>query len=110
MYRYVNQKFDTSYKATIGADFLTKEIMIDNALVTLQIWDTGNEPLCCCHTLFISYYLLYSILQFHTFFKFLLNSFKFLNDLSYAIVLKLFLIIYLQCFFFEIYLTNILHV
>jgi len=43
MYRYVNQKFDTSYKATIGADFLTKEIMIDNALVTLQIWDTGRS-------------------------------------------------------------------
>jgi len=43
MYRYVNQKFDTSYKATIGADFLTKEIMIDNALVTLQIWDTAGQ-------------------------------------------------------------------
>ncbi len=26
------------YKATIGADFLTKEIMIDDKLVTLQIW------------------------------------------------------------------------
>jgi len=43
MYRYVNQKFDTSYKATIGADFLTKELMIDNALVTLQIWDTAGQ-------------------------------------------------------------------
>jgi len=43
MYRYVNQKFDTSYKATIGADFLTKEIMIENALVTLQIWDTAGQ-------------------------------------------------------------------
>jgi len=43
MYRYVNQKFDASYKATIGADFLTKELMIDNALVTLQIWDTAGQ-------------------------------------------------------------------
>jgi len=43
MYRYVNQKFDTAYKATIGADFLTKELMIDNSLVTLQIWDTAGQ-------------------------------------------------------------------
>lgn len=26
------------YKATIGADFLTKEVMVDDRLVTLQIW------------------------------------------------------------------------
>lgn len=28
------------YKATIGADFLTKEVMVDDRLVTLQIWVT----------------------------------------------------------------------
>ncbi|RYG69241.1 hypothetical protein EON64_03205 [archaeon] len=37
MNQYVNKKFTTQYKATIGADFLTKEIMIDDKLVTLQV-------------------------------------------------------------------------
>ena len=42
MNQYVNRKFSNSYKATIGADFLTKEVMIDDKLVTLQIWDTAG--------------------------------------------------------------------
>lgn len=37
MNQYVNSKFSTQYKATIGADFLTKDIIIDNKLVTLQV-------------------------------------------------------------------------
>jgi len=36
MNQFVNKKFTTQYKATIGADFLTKEIIIDDKLVTLQ--------------------------------------------------------------------------
>jgi len=39
----VHKKFSNQYKATIGADFLTKEIMIDDKLVTLQIWDTAGQ-------------------------------------------------------------------
>ncbi|KAL0711857.1 hypothetical protein Bca4012_018835 [Brassica carinata] len=31
------------YKATIGADFVTKEIQIGDKLVTLQIWDTAGQ-------------------------------------------------------------------
>ena len=30
-------------KPTIGADFTKKEVMIDNNLVTLQIWDTAGQ-------------------------------------------------------------------
>jgi Ras-related protein Rab-7A len=37
MNQYVNKRFSTQYKATIGADFLTKEVMIDDKLVTLQV-------------------------------------------------------------------------
>jgi len=37
MNQYVNQRFSSQYKATIGADFLTKEVMIDDKLVTLQV-------------------------------------------------------------------------
>ncbi|RHY81568.1 hypothetical protein DYB31_007391 [Aphanomyces astaci] len=43
MNQYVNQKFTNQYKATIGADFLTKEIMSDEKLVTMQIWDTAGQ-------------------------------------------------------------------
>lgn len=59
MNQYVNKRFSNQYKATIGADFLTKEIMIDDKLVTLQvncpylfvrcrdcmkqIWDTAGQ-------------------------------------------------------------------
>jgi Ras-related protein Rab-7A len=37
MNQYVTARFSAQYKATIGADFLTKEIMIDDKLVTLQV-------------------------------------------------------------------------
>ncbi|XP_010521112.1 PREDICTED: ras-related protein Rab7 [Tarenaya hassleriana] len=43
MNRYVNNKFSQQYKATIGADFVTKELQIDDRLVTLQIWDTAGQ-------------------------------------------------------------------
>ncbi|PVV02380.1 hypothetical protein BB560_003167, partial [Smittium megazygosporum] len=43
MNQYVNRKFTGQYKATIGADFLTKEVMVDGKLVTMQIWDTAGQ-------------------------------------------------------------------
>jgi len=43
MNQYVNKRFSNQYKATIGADFLTKDIMIDDRLVTMQIWDTAGQ-------------------------------------------------------------------
>jgi Ras-related protein Rab-7A len=47
MNMYVNKKFNNQYKATIGADFLTKEVMVthngDQRLVTMQIWDTAGQ-------------------------------------------------------------------
>jgi len=33
----VNKKFSTQYKATIGADFLTKETVVDDRVVTMQV-------------------------------------------------------------------------
>ncbi|WRX09823.1 Small GTPase - like 9, partial [Theobroma cacao] len=41
--RYVYNKFNQQYKATIGADFVTKELQVDDKLVTLQIWDTAGQ-------------------------------------------------------------------
>lgn len=48
MNRYSTGKFTGQYKATIGADFLTKETVVTDIygqrhLVTLQIWDTAGQ-------------------------------------------------------------------
>jgi len=43
MNQYVTQKYSKQYRATIGADFLTKEIIVDDTHVTLQIWDTSGQ-------------------------------------------------------------------
>ncbi|KAJ4828088.1 hypothetical protein Tsubulata_018958 [Turnera subulata] len=43
LFRYVYNKFSLQYKATIGADFVTKELQIDDKLVTLQLWDTAGQ-------------------------------------------------------------------
>ena len=41
--RYTHQKFDSRYKATIGADFMTKVISVDDLKVVLNIWDTAGQ-------------------------------------------------------------------
>ena len=49
MNRYSTGKFTGQYKATIGADFLSKENVVvtdgygQRHLVTLQIWDTAGQ-------------------------------------------------------------------
>lgn len=43
MNQFVNRKFTNQYKATIGADFLTKDVMVDDRVVTMQIWDTAGQ-------------------------------------------------------------------
>lgn len=52
MNQYVNKKFTSQYKATIGADFLTKEVMVDDRLVTMQVRAIVAVELLslyCCH-------------------------------------------------------------
>lgn len=43
MNQYVSKKFDNRYKATIGAEFLSKDVEIEGTSVTLQIWDTAGQ-------------------------------------------------------------------
>ena len=43
MNRYFRSTFIQEYKATIGADFLTKDLHVMDKLVTLQIWDTAGK-------------------------------------------------------------------
>lgn len=52
MNQYVNKRFSTQYKATIGADFLTKDTVIDDKLVTLQVCSGGvmsYDFIMSCH-------------------------------------------------------------
>ncbi|CAJ1051321.1 ras-related protein rab7 [Xyrichtys novacula] len=42
MNRYVNHRFTGAYRATVGTDFLCKEVSIDGKTVILQIWDTAG--------------------------------------------------------------------
>eukprot|EP00299_Pterocystis_sp_00344_P010431 c4658_g1_i1.p1 GENE.c4658_g1_i1~~c4658_g1_i1.p1 ORF type:complete len:250 (+),score=52.58 c4658_g1_i1:623-1372(+) len=51
---YVNSEFTTLFKPTIGADFLTKELIVGDRNVGLQIWDTaGMERF---HSLAVPFY------------------------------------------------------
>jgi Ras-related protein Rab-7A len=53
MNQFVNNKFSSQYKATIGADFLTKEVQVNdkqvsktfnyNSKIAMQIWDTAGQ-------------------------------------------------------------------
>lgn len=51
MNQYVNKKFSNQYKATIGADFLTKEVMVEDRIVTMQVILVSNylnaSPISC---------------------------------------------------------------
>lgn len=41
--RYVNGVYSHQYKATIGADFLMKETILEGQVVQLQLWDTAGQ-------------------------------------------------------------------
>lgn len=41
--RFVKSEFSQNYKATIGADFMSKEIMVDEKHISLQVWDTAGQ-------------------------------------------------------------------
>ncbi|ODQ68653.1 hypothetical protein NADFUDRAFT_45145 [Nadsonia fulvescens var. elongata DSM 6958] len=41
--QYVDNKFSTQYKATIGADFFNRELQVDDHTVKMQLWDTAGQ-------------------------------------------------------------------
>jgi len=43
--RYVHNKFDPKYKATIGVSHALKKLVIDDKTITLGIWDTGGQEM-----------------------------------------------------------------
>ncbi|XP_072482703.1 ras-related protein Rab-41 isoform X2 [Notamacropus eugenii] len=41
--RFVYDSFDNNYQATIGIDFLSKTMFLENRSVRLQLWDTAGQ-------------------------------------------------------------------
>ena len=41
--QYVKNQFSLQYKATVGADFLTKQIQKGENIINLQLWDTAGS-------------------------------------------------------------------
>ena len=41
--KFVTKQFTSSYKTTVGADFSSKELNIDDINITLQLWDTAGQ-------------------------------------------------------------------
>jgi len=41
--QYVKGQFSSQFRATIGADFMNKEVQLEDRRVTLQIWDTAGQ-------------------------------------------------------------------
>lgn len=55
MNQYVNKRFSNQYKATIGADFLTKEVVVDDRVVTMQVSHSSNllQPKCLSELVYL---------------------------------------------------------
>jgi len=43
MYRYHKNEFNTESKSTIGVEFITKLISINDTVVKVQLWDTAGQ-------------------------------------------------------------------
>eukprot|EP01125_Pyxidicula_operculata_P022930 TRINITY_DN9692_c0_g1_i1.p1 TRINITY_DN9692_c0_g1~~TRINITY_DN9692_c0_g1_i1.p1 ORF type:complete len:257 (-),score=39.08 TRINITY_DN9692_c0_g1_i1:77-847(-) len=41
--QYISGRYNTQYKANIGADFWSKDVSVSGNLVTLQLWDTAGQ-------------------------------------------------------------------
>jgi hypothetical protein len=39
--RFIFSTFDTTYQATIGIDFLSRSLVLEDKTIRLQIWDTA---------------------------------------------------------------------
>jgi GTPase SAR1 family protein len=56
VYRFVDPlfSFNAGYKATIGSDLKSKEIMVDDKPIVLQIWDTGIFAHVCMRSCIVN--------------------------------------------------------
>jgi small GTP-binding protein len=42
--RYTENRFDEAMKMTIGVNFASKKVSVDNMNATLMLWDMGGQP------------------------------------------------------------------
>jgi small GTP-binding protein len=42
--RYTEDKFDSDMKMTIGVNFASKKVIVDDSEVNLMLWDLGGQP------------------------------------------------------------------
>lgn len=52
--RFTRNEFNLESKSTIGVEFATRSIQVDNKVIKAQIWDTGNCFISTSYTLNIS--------------------------------------------------------
>lgn len=43
IHQFVNRTFTADFKSTIGSDFTSKPVAVDDSIVNLQIWDTAGQ-------------------------------------------------------------------
>ena len=43
VYRFMYNSFDDNYQSTVGIDFFSKSMNLDNIAIRLQIWDTAGQ-------------------------------------------------------------------
>lgn len=60
-FRYVHKKFSQQYKATIGADFVTKELQIDDRIVTLQVGSLTPSVILSLCIIYLCYTFTYML-------------------------------------------------
>jgi len=41
--RYISDEFEESHKVTVGIDFFSKTINIDDRVIRFQLWDTAGQ-------------------------------------------------------------------
>lgn len=51
LFRYVNERYTQQYKATVGADFMAKEVLVDDRMITLQVTSLQAPTIFRCTTL-----------------------------------------------------------
>lgn len=98
----MNRKFSNQYKATIGADFLTKEVQFEDRLFTLQVRDSRTyylfldentcilfhmftSPVMILITLSLCFELSSYVDQFHHHIVQNLNQFRYISPMYFCI-------------------------
>ena len=43
LHQYVNNHFSIGYRETIGVDIFSKDILVNDCLINMEIWDTAGQ-------------------------------------------------------------------